>query len=106
MKSKFFKSALALTSALSLSGINMFSAVAKNLDTTGLETEYEMLELERTKPGTNLIKNGGFETNKGQYWSTTGDGKLLITQVRLITVKFAGYYHHSVKMHQYIKHYH
>ena len=46
MKSKFFKSALALTSALSLSGINMFSAVAKNLDTTGLETEYEMLELE------------------------------------------------------------
>ena len=52
MKSKFFKSALALTSALSLSGINMFSAVAKNLDTTGLETEYEMLELERTKPGT------------------------------------------------------
>lgn len=60
MKSKFFKSALALTSALSLSGINMFSAVAKNLDTTGLETEYEMLELERTKPGTNLIKNGGF----------------------------------------------
>lgn len=30
--------ALALTSALSLSGINMFSAVAKNLDTTGLET--------------------------------------------------------------------
>ena len=76
MKSKFFKSALALTSALSLSGINMFSAVAKNLDTTGLETEYEMLELERTKPGTNLIKNGGFETNKGQYWSTTGDGQI------------------------------
>ena len=76
MKSKFFKSALALTSALSLLGINMFSAVAKNLDTTGLETEYEMLELERTKPGTNLIKNGGFETNKGQYWSTTGDGQI------------------------------
>ena len=76
MKSKFFKSALALTSALSLSGINMFSAVAKNLDTTGLKTEYEMLELERTKPGTNLIKNGGFETNKGQYWSTTGDGQI------------------------------
>ena len=39
MKSKFFKSALALTSALSLSGINMFSAVAKNHDSTGLETE-------------------------------------------------------------------
>ena len=50
MKSKFFKSALALTSALSLSGINMFSAVAKNLDTTGLETEYEMLNLKELNP--------------------------------------------------------
>ena len=98
MKSKFFKSALALTSALSLSGINMFSAVAKNLDTTGLETEYEMLELERTMVDLKLIK-----VNTGVQQVMV---KLLITQVRLITVKFAGYYHHSVKMHQYIKHYH
>ena len=98
MKSKFFKSALALTSALSLSGINMFSAVAKNLDTTGLETEYEMLELELRMVDLKLIK-----VNTGVQQVMV---KLLITQVRLITVKFAGYYHHSVKMHQYIKHYH
>lgn len=51
MKSKLFKSALALTSVISLSGISTIPAIAKNLDTIGLDTEYEMLELDRKVGG-------------------------------------------------------
>lgn len=75
MKSKLFKSALALTSVISLSGISTIPAIAKNLDTIGLDTEYEMLELDRKVGGGNLIHNTGFEDGKKE-WATTGDGNI------------------------------
>lgn len=73
MRRKLFQCTLAFTTAISLFGMSTNLSSAKSLETTGLETEYDLLELERTKPGDNLIKNGGFENN-GAQWNVTGDG--------------------------------
>lgn len=75
MKKRVLKFALAFSMSFSLVGMNVAASSAKTLETTGLETEYDMLELERTKPGDNLITNGGFENN-GANWKTTGNGQI------------------------------
>ena len=69
MKGKIFKLALAFTTTCSLLGANAMASFAATQTTTGLDTEYDMLELERAKPGDELITNGDFEngTNGWQF---------------------------------------
>lgn len=73
MKGKLCKIGLIFTMSFSLLGMNMNKSSAVNLETTGLDTDYEMLELQRPKQGDNLVVNGGFE-NGGNGWNKTGDG--------------------------------
>lgn len=85
MRGKVLKIALSLTTSFSLLGANFATTLAATQATTGLDTEYDMLELERTKPGDNLITNGDFEKGntgwlfkKSQVTDWTGaayDGK-------------------------------
>lgn len=85
MRRKVLKIALSLTTSFSLLGANFATTLAATQATTGLDTEYDMLELERTKPGDNLITNGDFEKGntgwlfkKSQVTDWTGaayDGK-------------------------------
>ena len=85
MRGKVLKIALSLTTSFSLLGANFATTLAATQATTGLDTEYDMLELERTKPGDNLITNGNFEKGntgwlfkKSQVTDWTGaayDGK-------------------------------
>lgn len=74
MKGKLLKIALSLTTSLSLLAVSFSTTLAATQATTGLDTEYDMLELERTKPGDNLITNSSFENN-GADWLKTGDGQ-------------------------------
>lgn len=85
-KGKLLKVALSFTMAMSYVSMNIADSYADVLETNGIKTEYEMLELQRNNgssvvPGQNLLVNGDFEagntgwnTKNGAYISNWKDG--------------------------------
>lgn len=85
-KGKLLKVALSFSMAMSYVSMNIADSYADVLETNGIKTEYEMLELQRNNgssvvPGQNLLVNGDFEagntgwnTKNGAYISNWKDG--------------------------------